>query len=404
MRLAFAVLLAIAAPLLAAQRAVSPPATSPVRAATPLVPADHLVQRLPDALRAKLATDPYVYFRFINVQWERAACEQFADILPVLPRVRLHGDPHLEQYAFTSSGRGIDDFDDSATGPFVLDLTRFMASIRLALAARGWSADTERATDAFLAGYRLAFRDPQYLPPDPAVVSRLRARRPRSRAEFLAWADGLMLPLAPEYKRWVPAAASVIDAAGRRAMPGAPPGYFTVKKAGRLSLGVGSALTVKALFRLEGSTPRDDDDLMVEAKVAGDLSEVPCLTVVRSPAFRVVRGAEQIGRLHYDLLTVLPRLDPANADRPETWWLRSWEPTYQEVDVADYASADELVEVAHDVGAQLGRGHFDSAGSIPLGEGLQLFDRFEARVRHVAESQTAQMLADWAAFAARTGR
>ena len=34
-----------------------------------------------------------------------------------LPVVRLHGDAHVEQFAFTNDAWGLDDFDDSARGP-----------------------------------------------------------------------------------------------------------------------------------------------------------------------------------------------------------------------------------------------------------------------------------------------
>jgi hypothetical protein len=126
--------------------------------------------------------------------------------------------------------------------------------------------------------------------------------------------------------------------------------------------------------------------------------------VTPSPAFRVVTGAEQIGRLHHELLMVLPRLAPANWNRPETWWLRSWEASYHEVDVADYDTADELIEVARDVGVQLGRGHFHLAPEARRIEAGHLLERFENRIRHVAEAQTARLLQDWEAFAARAGR
>jgi len=368
------------------------------------VPGEEEVKRLPAALQAQLASDPYVYFRFINVPWERAACEQFADIVPSLPAVRLHGDPHLEQYAFTSTSRGLDDFDDSATGPFVLDLTRFLASIRLALRARGWNSSATAAADALFAGYRAGLGDPDGMPPDPAVVARLRETHPRSPAAFLAWAESLMLPLDPNYEIWLPAVSDALNTYARRAKPGAPPDYFRLKKVGRLKMGVGSALTAKVLLRLEGPTLGDEDDLIVEAKEARALRSVPCLTVAPSPAFRVVTGAEQIGRLHHELLMVLPRLNPANRNRPETWWLRSWEASYREVDVADYQSADELIAVARDVGVQLGRGHFHNLpGGHPF-DTVHLLDRFEARIRLVAETQTAQLLKEWAAFAARSGR
>ena len=115
-----------------------------------LEPPEASVRRLPAPLLAQLRDNAYVYFRFVNVQWMRATCGRLdgrAD--RGCRRVRLHGDPHLEQYAFTTDSRGLDDFDDSTTGPFVLDVTRFLASLDLALDQRGWSAVRPRASAAF---------------------------------------------------------------------------------------------------------------------------------------------------------------------------------------------------------------------------------------------------------------
>ena len=181
-----------------------------------------------------------------------ATCGRFADVLTGAAQVRLHGDPHLEQYAFTTDSRGLDDFDDSAMGPFVLDVTRFLASLDLALDQRGWSAVRPRASAAFFAGYRASLSDTTYLPPDPAAVTRLRAQRPREMHEFLAWVDSLMLPLDPEYEAAVPFVRAALEGHAGRVRPGMPAGFFRVKKTGRLNLGVGSALASKVLLRLEG--------------------------------------------------------------------------------------------------------------------------------------------------------
>src|SRR5215211_5651425 len=85
-----------------------------------LEPTEASVRRLPAALRAQLRDNLYDYFRFVNAQWMQAMCDRFADARTGLPNVGLHGDPHIEQYAFTADSRGLDDFDDSTLGPFVV--------------------------------------------------------------------------------------------------------------------------------------------------------------------------------------------------------------------------------------------------------------------------------------------
>ncbi len=143
-------------------------------------------------LLARLRGSAHGYFRFINVPFSQAVCERFADLMPTVPVVNLHGDAHVEQYAVTSLGRGLTDFDDSSTGPFVIDIMRFGVSLRLAADARGWRHQDGAILDAFLRGYRAALRDPDHVPPEPAIVARLRARFTGDHALRLREAEPLM--------------------------------------------------------------------------------------------------------------------------------------------------------------------------------------------------------------------
>src|SRR5262249_5114102 len=120
--------------------------------------------------------------------------------------------------------------------------------------------------------------------------------------------------------------------------PGLPDGYFTLKKMGQLRLGIGSILTPKLLARVEGPSSAAEDDVVLEAKQLSDLSGVECLDVPKTgEIFRVIGGAEQIGRIHHEVLSVIPR---RKADGPATrdWWVRNWDPNYGEVDIKDLAS------------------------------------------------------------------
>lgn len=83
-------------------------------------------------LVAKLAATPHGYFRFVNAAFAAETCRLFADVAASLPEVNLHGDAHVEQYAVTSLGRGLTDFDDCTRGKAVIDLVRFGASLLLA--------------------------------------------------------------------------------------------------------------------------------------------------------------------------------------------------------------------------------------------------------------------------------
>ena len=112
--------------------------------------------------------------------------------------MQLHGDAHVEQYALTKDAWGLDDFDDSARGPALVDIVRFLGSIDLAVRRRGWSRERDRMFDRFLAGYRRGLSEPSDQPPEPDIVRVLRAQAPGPTNEaFLEWAEAKMEPMPP---------------------------------------------------------------------------------------------------------------------------------------------------------------------------------------------------------------
>jgi hypothetical protein len=52
-------------------------------------------------------------------------------------------------------------------------------------------------------------------------------------------------------------------------------------------------------------------------------------------------------------MVVVPNSLAGHADSPG-WWVRSWDRTYKELEIADIKAPLDLEEVAEDVGAQLG--------------------------------------------------
>jgi len=353
----------------------------------------------PSALQERLREDPFVYFRFLNADWAAAVCEAFRGELPALPNAILHGDAHLEQYALTATAHGLDDFDDAAHGPSVIDLVRFLGSTDLVARRRGWTADRERLFDRFFDGYSRSLADPAYQPPEPAVVARLRLRPRKTREQFLAWGESLMQePTAPQQEN-VARSLQLVESFVRALRPEIPAGYFRLKRVGWLRMGVGSLLVPKALARIEGPSPAPDDDVLLEAKQLSQLKGVPCVQVPLSgEAFRVIRAAEQIGRIRHDVLLVAPRRDEQGPDVRD-WWVRTWDETYVEVAAADLASPDELAEVAHDVGAQLGSTNLRE--SIPLLEAqlrhaeLAAVRRLDRRMRAITRRLVDELLVDW---------
>ena len=332
-------------------------------------------------LRDRISQDPYLYFRFINKRWSKAVCDSFTEADLEFVVTSLHGDAHLSQYAITTDQRGLDDFDDSASGPAGLDIVRFLASVELVLASKGWDDRRDDAFDAFMKGYRLAIADPGYAPPEPTYAARLRSQL-MSQEEFLSWAESLMEPFDEHARRQNEESVRLFGEMMLRSRPELAPTYFDLKSAGWLHIGVGSALTLKQLARMEGPTASPDDDIVLEAKELSDLS--------------VIDGSRRVGRIRHDIMAIVPT-QPGQDLGVRDWWVRSWAPSYKEIDLDDLRTAAELLEIVHDVGAQLGQGHRAEARETPdLAE--ERLARNEAWARREAAAQIRNLLDAWEIF------
>src|SRR4030095_6100101 len=103
-----------------------------------LRPEPNATKLAPRELIDRLRDNPTDYFRFVNRPWIARVCEVFAADLPNVPIVRLHGDAHIEQFAVTEAAWGLDDFDDSARGPALVDIVRFLGSGATVVPRGGW--------------------------------------------------------------------------------------------------------------------------------------------------------------------------------------------------------------------------------------------------------------------------
>ena len=149
----------------------------------------------PPRVMEGLKADPFNYCRFVNRSWIARVCEVFAPDLPALGTVRLHGDAHVEQFAFTSDAWGLDDFDDSARGPAPVDIIRFLGSIELAVRQRGWGSHRDALFERFFDGYQRGVLEPGFQPLAPELVEIMGRKTPTARAAFLAWGETNMEPM-----------------------------------------------------------------------------------------------------------------------------------------------------------------------------------------------------------------
>lgn len=370
----------------------------------PLKPDPALLAALPAELIERLQADPFNYFRFVNHEWTERVCEIFAADLPRQPIVQLHGDAHVEQYAFTADGWGLDDFDDATRGPALVDIVRFLGSINLAAERRGWARDRDRLYDRFFSGYRQGLSDSSYQPPKPDIVRAMQAQRPPpTRAEFLQWAEAKMLPMRDETLVELNASMEVFGHIVQHERPSLLPEYFRVLKAGWLRMGIGSAVTAKILIRVRGASDDPEDDDVLEAKTIRSLQGLGCLEapMVR-PTFRVVVGSQQIGRLRHRILVAGPDADLSNTaidlQHIRNWWIRSWEPSYREITLDDLRSVEDLSDLVYDSAVQLSTGsiHGSSASEAKLRtESLAAVTTLEPRLRKSADSLVAEMMQGW---------
>jgi Uncharacterized protein conserved in bacteria (DUF2252) len=374
---------------------------SPSLAQRPLRPHPLILASTPADLIDRLRADPFTYFRFINRAWTERVCEAFADLKsPTI--VRLHGDAHVEQFALTKDAWGLDDFDDSTRGPAFIDVVRFLGSLDLASRQRDWSRARDRLWTRFFEGYRLGLSNPDFQPREPEIVGRLRRQAPVARAAYLEWGERQMQPVDEARSAAIVSGMEAFERLIRAERPDLAPGYFAVKRAGWLRMGVGSATIRKILMRVSGPTADPDDDVLLEGKEVVSLEGVRCLeTPTTPPAIRVIAGARQLGRLKHDILAVAPaRLLPAAADHAENWldwWISSWEPTYREVRLNDLRSAEDLADIAFVSGWQLGVGKVPSIKS----QELSSYTMLESRLRKETSLIVEELLAGWRELARR---
>ena len=98
----------------------------------------------------------------------------------------------------------------------------------------------------------------------PALARELRSGFERDRLAALARAEALMTELPPEdmpTPSTLQRVAALLANEARR-----PASFFRVKKIGTLSIGIGSAADERYLFRIEGGSPRPEDDVILEVK------------------------------------------------------------------------------------------------------------------------------------------
>lgn len=352
----------------------------------------------PKLLERILAT-PHGYFRFINVPFSREVCERFGSDLVGTPTFNLHGDAHIEQYATTDLGRGLTDFDDSSTGPAIVDLARFGVSLYLASDQAGIGAEADGLFDEFLRGYRAALDDPAAEVDEPRIAGRKRSKFKHDRDAYFGFIDSLMEPVPEDEQQGLVESLGPYVEVMHEENPELPADFFTVENLGYLRQGIGSALDIKYLARTRGPSADPLDDVVLEIKQVRDLTDIGCISVAAgADPFRVLIGQARIATEPYKYLGYA-------RFREHTFWVHAWVENYSEIDIdEDLQSADEVAEVAFDVGLQLGRGHVKAIAQ-PLDlqlrrEQMRLIDRDAEKIKTACRELAALTVEAWERFKA----
>ena len=291
-------------------------------------PASHDFSTNPKLLERIRAT-PHGYYRFINVPFSREVCRRFGDDLSGTPSFNLHGDAHIEQYAVTDLGRGLTDFDDSSTGPAIVDLARFGVSLYLAGEQAGFGNATGVIFDELLRGYRAALEDPTVEIDEPRLAARKRAGFKYDREAYFRFIDSLMEPVPEAEAKGLeeslgPYVEVMLEENAELAAD-----FFAVEGLGYLRQGIGSALDVKYLARVRGASDDPLDDVVLEIKQVRDLTSIDCISVAPgADPFRVLIGQARIATEPYKYLGYA-------RFQNHTFWVHAWVENYSEIDIDD---------------------------------------------------------------------
>ena len=345
------------------------------------------------SLLTRVTASPFGYFRYTNQAFIRAVCRTYADRVDSMPTVNLHGDAHIEQYAVAQDGRGLADFDATTLGPPVVDLARFATSLALASADRGSS---DRAIGAFLRGYEAALRDPAMTGPEPAVAARIRAGFSSSALDWLDGVERLMQPLPAAQTGKLEEARIQYVSAMLAQNPDLTASFFDLKKVGALRMGLGSAHEKKFLARVEGPSSDPANDVILEMKQMAPLPVGTCIRGRDPDPLRVVVGQSRLAMSPQRFLGYVEY-------EGRTFYVHAWRVHYTELSTSQVRDAEELAEVAYDVGLQLGKGHpkniADPSGRELRESLLALIRELGPSLPEVAAGLAARVTAAHAAFA-----
>ncbi|MBI3565052.1 MAG: dTMP kinase [Elusimicrobia bacterium] len=345
-------------PLSAFKRAGDPLSKSTLFDKDPRTDADNIRRNYMNEKRG-------VHFYFRNMLLPMQ--ERFAQLMDMaaMPRVFLHGSPHIDNYAKNLQGAAMVDFDRARVGPYAWDLVRLMVSISLRR-----KKDSEGLLDADVLkqlkkGYLRGFRHPDR---PFSEVRELKDVEPAddevSMDAYLKagkkWAKEMRSSPLPVADKDV---VSLVAQYGKTQEPGFLDDYFIEEAGrGRGSMGLRGVFLVvlapkdarsgqdRVLLNIK-ATRTDPDTRWYASPFKSEVERMHAAADLYAPGWTLRPGSAALDGVEYDVRPISP----------------------QNVKIKKALNREQQMDFAYAVGTQLGRAH-----RLSLQDGTPA--RFEAKL------------------------
>jgi hypothetical protein len=289
----------------------------------------------------------FLFFRLMGPMLQKRIAELID--LEDIPKVFIHGNPHLDNYAKTFTGAGMVDFDRSRLGPYVWDIVRFYASLALRREDGVKTKLPQSVYDAFIEGYlsRLYNSDLFYLTPALLSQSVPGAEELTTRAYLEAnikWAKKMKKnPVGENDKKLMAILKGYLESRNDT---------FLLKKYSIASAGIVPGSLGKEHYIIvltPNENPEKYDDILIDIKETyneeddewfSNPAEHHGLRMIKASMLYAPGVETRLGYCTY---------------KAKQYWGREV-PSFK-AKLPQYLDKDDLHDVAYTVGTQLGRGH-----------------------------------------------
>jgi hypothetical protein len=214
-----------------------------------------------------------------------------------------------------------------------------------------------------------------------------------------------MKPLGEPLENFEPSFEQYVDQM-KAQHPDLPPNFFDIKKAGRLTIGIGSALDEKYLVEMEGATTAHEDNMFVEIKEVRDLRGISCVLLSKATPMRPIVMQARLAYKPYRYTGFIIGRSKGY-EKEKTFWVHEWYDNYHELSIrTSFQTPKDLHDIADDVGVQLGLGHprsiSDSYSSELRSKLLSTLAELQEEIEQTVSDLTRQTVAAWKQFRAET--